>query len=274
MILITGATGCVGRHVADALIRTGEPVRVLAESAEDWRRNNDALEVAPDQVHIGDIRDRAAVDRAVAGCRAVVNIAGVAGISTRRRGLMHAVNTAGARNVADAALGHRTRLVHTSSASTVWLSEACDGPDRVTPTSTAPSRHPYPSTKRMGELIVLRRVDRGLDAVILNPGAVLASGGDPRTTWSGLVPQIARHRVIPVPPGGFGFVGRDQVVAAHLAALSRGEAGIRYLVVGENLTYRALFAKVAHALGVRRHWLPVSRPALRIAAAALGRHGR
>jgi dihydroflavonol-4-reductase len=172
--------------------------------------------------------------------------------------------------MADSALAAGVRLVHTSSASTVGFP-----PDGVVANEDyrcddgSPSlgrAHPYAMTKRLGEVEVIRRTRRGLNAVVLNPGAVLAFGGDPATTWSGLPKKVLRHRILAVPPGGFAFVGIEQVVAAHIAALESGHAGQRYLVVGENITLGDLYRSMATALGVRRTVIGIPAGVVRAAA--------
>jgi dihydroflavonol-4-reductase len=68
-ILVTGATGFVGWHVARKLIEQGVRVRVLARDPVRLRELPEAEPVA------GDLRDRASLNRAVEGCGVVYHIA-------------------------------------------------------------------------------------------------------------------------------------------------------------------------------------------------------
>src|SRR5437899_12127631 len=70
-VLVTGATGFVGSAVAHALRGRGAVLRVLARPASP-RTNLDGLDA---QVVMGDVRDRAAVERALDGCRYFFNVA-------------------------------------------------------------------------------------------------------------------------------------------------------------------------------------------------------
>ncbi len=252
MILVTGGTGCVGSHVVRALVRRGDRVRVLCLPDEGAAALSHLSDVAGDvEVVRGDVRDEDAVRRAVDGCDAVFHLAAVAGLNSFLRRRMHEVNVVGTRHVAAAAARVGARLVHTSSASAVGLPPDGVPVDETFDFASTPVRHPYPLTKRIAERVVLDHVRAGADAVVLNPGAVLAPGGDWRNTWSGLVVLVARGRLPVAPPGGFAFVGREQVVAAHLAALDHGVAGERYLVVGRNTTYAELVRRVAAEVGAR-----------------------
>lgn len=242
MILLTGGTGCLGGHILADLVESGEKVRLLVHEAPPLGTSIDGVEVTRT-----DVRDAAGVDRAARGCRAVVHVAGVAGLSATDGARMHEVNVLGARNVARAARRQTARLVQISSSSAVGLV-----PDRlIDETCTAPlPRHPYPQSKRAGERAVLEEAARGLSAVILNPGAVLAPGGATANTWSGLVESVRRGTFRLAPPGAFGFVSRRSLIAAVRAGLDGlgGHSAERYLVVDENLTHHDLIHRVAERL--------------------------
>lgn len=270
-VLVTGATGSVGSHVVSELVALGHDVATLIRPGEQILHGS-VLHAFSGQFEIfrGDVRDRVAIDKAVRTRDAVIHLAGIAGISPHRSDEMTSVNVVGAAVVAESALAADVRLVHTSSASAVGF--PADGvvasEDFVWDVDSGGRRrhHPYALTKRLGENEVIRRVRDGLNAVVLSPGAVLASGGDLATTWGGLPKRVLRHRVLAVPPGGFAFVGIDQVVAAHVAALEYGRVGQRYLVVGENVTLEHLYRAMAAALDVRRTVIRIPASIVRVAA--------
>lgn len=244
---MTGSTGCLGGHVARHLVDLGHPIRALVLPAELDRAR--ALLPGRTELITGNVLESDTVAAAVQDCAAVVHLAGVAGVIVADPAMMMAVNHLGTRNVARSCLDQGIRLVHVSSASAVGLAdeqlidENFTADDGVT--------HPYPVSKRAGEQAVRELVAEGLDAVILAPAAVLASGGDPANTWSGLPVALAAGRLPLAPPGGFGFVSAATFVDAVVAALEQASSGARYLVVDENLSYLDLFGLVAAELGVR-----------------------
>jgi dTDP-L-rhamnose 4-epimerase len=81
-ILVTGGAGFIGSHLADALLARGHRVRALdnltAQVHGDVGRP-DYLD-ADVELHVGDVRDAAAVDRALAGVDAVVHLAARVGV--------------------------------------------------------------------------------------------------------------------------------------------------------------------------------------------------
>lgn len=101
MILVVGATGTVGRKVIDNLLEIpGQQVRTLARGKSDWqgsflpgfrRRGVDVI--------TGDIRSEKAVERAVRGCKAIINCAGV--MRSTPEDDLHEVNVEGVQNLID-----------------------------------------------------------------------------------------------------------------------------------------------------------------------------
>jgi uncharacterized protein YbjT (DUF2867 family) len=69
MIVIAGGTGRLGRILVDRLLAHDEPIRILSRAPEHAK----ALAVKTVEVVAGDVRDRAAVNRSVAGARIVIS---------------------------------------------------------------------------------------------------------------------------------------------------------------------------------------------------------
>lgn len=111
-ILVTGATGFTGSHLAGALVRAGARVRVLV-------RRPEALpsDVRPRlEILVGDIRDSAAVHRAVAGCDQVYHIAALYRDASGPSRVYWDVNVTGTDHLLAACEAHRVkRLIHCST---------------------------------------------------------------------------------------------------------------------------------------------------------------
>jgi dihydroflavonol-4-reductase len=249
MILITGATGCLGSNLVRALVERGERVAI-------FRRPEDKLDSLEGIIHavehrLGDVRDADSVERAMRGVEKVFHVAGIALPLNALHGLMMEVNVRGTENVARAALRQGVRrMVYTSSASAVGFPPRGSVATESFTFNGDVHGHSYAVSKHLGERAVLEQVALGLDAVIVNPTAVMAPGGDLEQGWASLVLRIMRRQSPFYPSGGFGFLTRKDMVDGHLKAMERGLTGHRYILNTANLSYQELCQLIAEVVGV------------------------
>ena len=253
-VLVTGASGFIGSCLCRALTERGDEVVALHRSTSLLA----GLEGLPVQRHVGDILDPASLAGALRDVEVVFHTAAPMRPAANPQTATEA-HVVGTRNVIQAACqaGVR-RLVHTSSVAALGVPDAA--PSRTPKNAPLiderhtwnyiPARWPYAFAKHSSELEVLRAVDAGLEAVIVNPSAVFGAGDWYRTERS-LVAHMARGGLIPVIAGGLNTVHIDDVVAGHLAALERGIPGERYILGGENLTLAELLRITAEVVGRR-----------------------
>ena len=167
LTLVTGATGLVGNNVVRQLLAAGQPVRVLRRATSDQR----PLAGLDIEILTGDVGDVMAVERAVQGADRVIHAAAEVRIGWQGLESARAINVAGTRNVAIAALRAGARLVHVSSVDALGLRRGAEADE-----DTAPSGGvlcPYVITKREAEQAILDSVQMGLEAVIVNPAFML-----------------------------------------------------------------------------------------------------
>jgi dihydroflavonol-4-reductase len=238
-VLVTGASGFVGAHVARRLAERGDEVRGLS-------RSQPPPEARVAEHVAADLRDVGALRRAVDGCDAVVHVAALYAYDRREAARMEAVNVEGTRAVLDAAAGRR--VVVTSSSATC-------GPVPGRPATEADSppdwelRVPYKRTKLAAERVAL---EHGGEVVVVNPTTVVGPG-DRRPTPSGkMVRDVASGKIKGyMRGGGINVVAVDDVATGHLLALDRGRPGERYILGGEDLSLRDAFAIIARHAGRR-----------------------
>jgi dihydroflavonol-4-reductase len=247
--LITGGSGFLGVNLVRLLVSQGLRVRVMVRPSSPRRGLESPLvEFVP-----GDVTDARSVQAAVAGCDRVYHLAAWVqitpwGMSTARR-----INVEGTRNVCAAALAAGvTRMVHTSSIATVAAGSIDRGATENDEWNIRGPQTPYYRTKLESEAVVREHIARGLDAVIVNP-TYLVGPWDIKPSAGRMAIQIARRR-IPVFPtrGGINFVDVRDAAEGHLQAMDRGRTGERYLLGGENLSYRSYAELVCDLAGVPR----------------------
>ena len=243
---VTGASGFIGSHI----------VRTLREAGWD---------VGETFVDVG---DSTALEREMKGCDAVFHLAALYSFRGDPAKFSR-VNVDGTRNVLEAARHTGVpRVVHTSTCATC-------GPvaGRAATEDDAPPEWelavPYKATKLAAEKLALAAAHEGLDVVIVNPTTPVGEGDLVPTPTGKMVRGVATGRYRGYLGGtGVNLVDVRDVARGHLLALERGRAGERYLLGGEDMPLREVFALIAHAAGRRAPRLRVPYAVARAAAAA------
>jgi dihydroflavonol-4-reductase len=227
-VLLTGATGFVGAHAAEAFALHGVAVRALVRPTSDSAR----LRELGATVVAGQLTDTAAVQRAAEGADAVVHMAALT--KARSAAEYDAVNEEGTRALLEAlaAMPVRPRRV-------VYLSSlAAVGPSAGRPvdaTSTPQPLSAYGRSKLGGERACAREAAT-FEVVVLRAPAVYGPGDRELLPFF----RLARHGLLPIP----GDAGRPlqlihvQDLAATLvqAATRTGVRGVYH--AAESRVYR------------------------------------
>ena len=246
-IAVTGATGHVGANLVRTLVDGGHTVRALVH-----RGNRRGLDGVGCEFADGDLADGASLARAFDGCERVFHLAARISIVPGDEELVRAVNVDGTRNVVAACEKARVRrLVHFSSIHAL-SPEPHDQPiDETRALTSSPRMPPYDRSKAQAEREVLAGIERGLDAIIVNPTAILGPH-DYVPSAMGRVLLDLYHRKLPaLVDGGFDWVDVRDVVWGALAAADRAPTGARYLLSGARRTVAELAGLVHEITGVR-----------------------
>ncbi len=227
---ITGATGFVGSKLAEELCRRGLEVHILRRKSS----SNPFLDTLPVHHHIGDIRDKQAVETAMANTSAVFHCAGFVSFWKKMRRKQYEVNVDGTEVVASTALelGIR-RFVHTSSVAA--LGPAVNGTiiDEQTPFGWDKYDIGYNISKHEAELRVIEKIKNGLDAVIVNPSTIVGPG-DVNMHGSAIVSNVLAGRLPFFIETPMNIVDIDDIVHGHILAFEKGRTGERYILSGHS----------------------------------------
>jgi dihydroflavonol-4-reductase len=233
LVAVTGAAGHIGANLVRSLLAQGRHVRALV------REHAAGIDGLPVEVIRCDVSEVAACRRALAGAQIVYHLAGRISVGWDPPGPVEAVNVGGTRNVVEACLAEGVqRLVHFSSIH-AFSADPVDGViDEARPLAiNLPQTLVYDRTKAEAERLVVAAVERGLDAVIVNPSSVIGPYDFMPSAMGEVLLDLRRGR-FPALVGGAGFDWVDvrDVVATALVAECRGRKGEHYLLSGHWLS--------------------------------------
>lgn len=261
-VLVTGASGFLGRAVAAAVRDAGHDVTT-------FQRRPSGVPGVRDLA--GTMTDRDAVRTAVQGTDAVVHLAAKVSLAGDPSDFVR-VNVDGTRDLlaasADAGVG---RVVFVSSPSVAHAGTSISGDD-ARPADPESARGDYARTKAAAELLALAADAPGHAVVAIRPHLVWGPGD---TQLVGRIVDRARRGRLPLLGSGASLIDTtyvDNAASAMVAALDRAEAvhGNAYVVTnGEPRPVAELLADICRASGVPAPRLRVPPGLARAAGSAV-----
>jgi farnesol dehydrogenase len=249
--MMTGATGFLGRSVAEHMAGEGYKVHVLYRSEtkiRGWENPNIRF-------FRGTIGNIDSIKRAMKDCRHVIHMAALAAPWARDPAVFYRENVEGTVNVLESALRlGMERFVFTSTAGVLGPSGSGINSEDKHYQGTHFTH--YDRSKELAERKVREFSRKGLETVtvsptrVFGPGTLNAANSVTRVIHSYLQ---GRWRIIPGDGSSIGnYVYVDDVVRCHLQALEKGVPGERYLAGGENLSFNEFFETLARVSGLER----------------------
>lgn len=241
-VLITGATGFIGKHLTAHLCREG--LRVFA-LVRDPKKSDDLKKLGAELI-AGDVTDSLSLLHAIEGKDIVYHLAGKIAYKSSERADMEKVNVKGTQKVVDACVTHNTpHFIHMSSVVAIGASFTPTVLNENSPYNIAHLNLGYFDTKHRAEQIVQTAVSHnGLNAYILNPSTVYGAGDATKGSRS-VQRKVAAGKFPFYTPGGVNVVHIDDVIFCLKNIYKKGRPGERYIVAGENITIQKLFSTIA-----------------------------
>jgi len=247
-VAVSGATGLVGGQVARAALDAGHDVVALTREG-----HGGPVRLGPRTVErrAAPLTDPAALRQALTGVDALVHCAAVYAFGSARAHEVEQVNTDGTVAVLEAAADAGVGRVVVTTSSVTCGSSLLPGTrtERDRP-GDEPAPTYYASKVAQEQVALETGRARGIPVVLALPTVVL---GGPYTRLAPSNAIVLRYLLDPTRstfPGGCNVVDARDVGAGHVALLERGEAGERYLLGGEDLTWRALHTLVSDLAGL------------------------
>lgn len=243
-IVVTGAAGHIGGVLVRKLLERGEAVRV---SVLRDRRALEGLDVERVQ---GDLLDPGFARELVDGASIVYHLAARISIFGGTVDGELRVNVEGTRAVVNACRDAGVdRLVHFSSIHALRQQPLDQPLDDDRPLADSPKDLPYDRSKAAGQHLVEEAADGGLDAVVVNPAAVMGPLDFKPSHIGQMVLDLCGRRIPALVPRGYTWVDVRDVADAAIRAAEVGERGQRFLLAGEYVSLPDLAAMVGRLSG-------------------------
>jgi len=244
-VAVTGATGHIGANLVRALINEGRSTRCLVHV------NCQAVDGLDIERFQGDVRDLESLCRAFQGADVVYHLAASISLSMADWPMLEEINVTGTRNVVEACLRTSVRrLVHFSSIHALVQEPLAIPVDESRP--LVESRHypPYDRSKAAAEREVRRGIEKGLNAVVIYPTAIIGPYDYQLSYFGEALLAMAQRKLPALVTGGFDWVDVRDVVAGAMFAEAKAPAGASYLLSGHWVSMCDIAAMVEEITGV------------------------
>src|SRR5271163_2139424 len=254
LAFVTGATGFLGSHVARVLAEQGADLRLLVRSTSNLK-NLEGLNAGSSRVEtaIGDLRDPASLEKAMAGCEAVFHVAADYRLWVRDPAEMYRSNVEGTRAILEAARKNKNTVrcvVYTSSVATMGFTGSERPADEESPVALADMIGHYKRSKFMAEQVALQAGRNGMRVVTVNPTTPVGERDIKPTPTGQIVVDFLKKKFPAYVETGLNLVDVRECALGHIAALEKGRSGERYILGGEDLTLKQILDKLGAISGL------------------------
>lgn len=245
--LVTGATGFLGRAVAEELVRRKAQVHALVLHDDPY------TDLLPKEVRtvIGDVCDKSSLSDFFADADSrtcVIHCAGIVSVASRPGSKLYQVNVGGTWRILRQCMEHDVgKMVYVSSVHAIpekpkgcIISEDCEfSPGLVD--------GDYAKSKAAATELVFDAAERGLNASIVFPSGIIGPGDLQGGSFTSMAKSFLSGKLPFAVRGGYDFVDVRDVARGILACSESGEPGKGYILSGCYVTIRRMLQLVGKA---------------------------
>ncbi len=235
---VTGATGFIGSHLVELLLKEGFDVVALS------RRDRIPLCCYFKDVHWikGDLLDKELLAKAFSLCEIVFHVAADYRLWCKDPKEIYLSNVEGTRNVMEACLrAGVSKVVYTSSVGALGLRKDGTPADENTPVRVEDMVGHYKRSKYLAERVVEDFFKKGLPVVIVNPTTPIGSRDHKPTPTGKIIVDFLNRRMPAYVDTGLNFIHVEDVAMGHLLAFKYGTPGEKYILGAHNVTLKEFF---------------------------------
>jgi dihydroflavonol-4-reductase len=256
-VLVTGSNGLLGSNLIIELLERNYQVKALVR--------NPASFIIPKHHNLELVRGSLFEDlrEILKDCCSVIHVAAETSPSLIRYEDYRKTNVEGTLNLLHAAIDQKLeKFVFVSTANTLGFADEFNDGEEHQPMKTPYDQSFYALSKLEAEERILQYSDR-ISILITNPTFMLGAY-DTKPSSGRIILMGANKKIVFYPPGGKNFVNVKDVATGLINCMELGKSGEKYLLAGENLTYREFFEKLGDFFGYRPVLIKIPRSALRL----------
>jgi dihydroflavonol-4-reductase len=250
-VAITGASGHIGNCLVKELKKRGAAIKALD------RDPNSILNKMDVELIRGDLLEPESLVNLCEGVDVVFHLAAQIAIENRYSSTVYETNVTGTKNMIKAANHAQVgKFIHFSSIHAFKIGS----PDLMLDESTSlveTNKIIYEFTKAEGEREVMKAAKEGLNAVVLNPTAVIGPFDYRESLLGQALIRIYQNKLPFLVSGGYNWVDVRDVVSASINAIESGRKGENYILSGEYSTLHDLSEMISKISGCK---IPVNVP--------------
>lgn len=261
-ILITGGTGLLGSQLVFDLVMSAEKVRVLKRTTSSTALLKKKFKQQPhlyNEIEFvdGDVLDIFSLEDALDGISHVYHCAAMVSFLANDNNLMQQINANGTANVVNACL-HKgiKKLCHVSSVAALGRTEKGDVIDENAVWENSNYNTNYAISKYNAEREAWRGIAEGLNTVMVNPTVIIGEGNF-KTDSSVLFANVYKGLKF-YSEGVNGFVDVRDVSRCMIELMNRDINNERFVISGDNKSYKEVLFTIADKLQVKRPSIKVN----------------
>ena len=262
-VLVTGATGFIGRNLVEELLKNGYEVKILVRKKGKIKWTQEVEEIQ------GDILIYDTLPPAMKDIDGMFHLAGV--ISTRKKDekFMYEINYIGTKNVFMAAeKAGIKKFLYLASIFALGTGTKDEPAEEKIKYNLGHLPIPYFRAKRAAELESIRYLERGLPIIYVYPTFCIGPG-DEYISSSRLVVDFLNGKIPAAAPGGFNVIDVRDTARGLRLGYEKGGIGEKYIIGGTNITYKDFLSFLAQLTGKKAPKFTIPAWVLRISGTLL-----
>jgi nucleoside-diphosphate-sugar epimerase len=265
MVLVTGATGLVGAHLALHLVENGDTVRAIYRNIASIQKTKNLFLLYKKESLFekiewvqANITDIPALGMAFENVKYVYHCAALISFDPKDEDLLRKTNIEGTANIVNFCIAKAVKkLCFLSSIAALGdlkgneaiITEAAEwNPEK--------QHSDYAISKYGAEMEVWRGQQEGLDTVIVNPGIIIGPGF--LEQGSGMLFKKVANGLPFYTKGVTGFIAVPDVVKITVKLMKNDHSNERFTLIADNLIFRDLINSIADSLNVKRPYIHAS----------------